>query len=251
MSGLDGKVALVTGAGQGIGRGIALALAKQGAAVSIVGRTLSKLEKTVATIEERGATAIAVEADVKDAADVDRAVSETVARLGSLDVLVNNAQEYNFGPLLDIPFELVDAGWQSGPVGTLRFMRAAHEHLKNGGVVINMSSSAANDTDLAGIGAYSATKAAIDSLSRAAAVEWAGDGIRVNTLMPFARTPSVEASFEMVPGLEEQLIAGIPLQRIGDPETDIGPVATFLAGDDSRFITGTTISVDGGAVRLR
>lgn len=251
MSGLRDKVALVTGAGQGIGRGVALALAGEGAAISVVGRTGSKLENVVVEIERRGGRAISVVCDVKNDEQVENAVATTVAAFGGLDVLVNNAQEYNFGPLLDIPMELVEIGWQSGPMGALRFMRAAHDYLEDGGVVINVSSPAAVGTDLAGVGAYSATKAAMESLSRAAAVEWSGEGIRVNTIMPIARTPSVEASFEMVPGLEDQLVAGVPLGRLGDPESDIGPAVAFLAGTGASYVTGTTLSVDGGAVRLR
>lgn len=251
MKHLDNKVALVTGAGQGIGRGIALALAAEGAAIAAVGRTESKLVDTVAEIEDRGGRAIPIVCDVKESAQVDKAVVATVDTLGGLDVLVNNAQEYNFGPLLDIPFEMVEAGWQSGPVATLRFMRAAHEHLRDGGIVINVSSSAAVDNDIGGIGLYSATKAAIDSISRAAAVEWAGEGIRVNTIMPLARTPAVQATLDMVPGLEEQLLGDVPLARLGDPETDIGPAVAFLAGPGASYVTGTTLSVDGGSVRLR
>ena len=251
MSALADKIALVTGAGQGIGRGIALALADEGAAVSVVGRTAAKLEATVDEIQKRGGRAIAVTCDVKKDEQVGQAVAKTVDAFGGLDVLVNNAQEYNFGPLLDIHLQLVEVGWQSGPMGTLRFMRAAHQHLQGGGVVINVSSPAAVGTDLAGVGAYSATKAAIESLSRAAAVEWSGEGIRVNTIMPIARTPSVEASFEMIPGLEDELTAGVPLGRLGDPESDIGPAVAFLAGPGGSYITGTTLSVDGGAVRLR
>lgn len=251
MSSLQGKTALVTGGGQGIGRGISLALVTEGASVAVVGRTRAKLEDTVAEITRRDGNGLAIECDVKEEDQVAAAVAATVEHFGGLDVLVNNAQEYNFGPLLDIPLEMVEAGWRSGPLATLRFMRAAFPYLQGGGVVINVSSPAAVGTDLAGVGAYSATKAAIESLSRAAAVEWSGESIRVNTIMPIARTPSVEASFEMVPGLEDQLVAGIPLGRLGDPESDIGPAVTYLAGPGAAYVTGTTLSVDGGAVRLR
>lgn len=251
MTDLTGKVALVTGAGQGIGRGVALALSQRGAAVSVVGRTESKLDSTVLEIESRGGRAIAIVADVTIDEDIERAVAETVSKLGGLNVLVNNAQVFNFGPILDIPVELVEAGWQSGPLATLKFMRAAYGHLKDGGSVVNVSSPAAVGTDLAGVGAYSATKAAISSISRAAAVEWANEGIRINTIMPIARTPAVEASFEMVPGLEDQLVGGIPLGRLGDPETDIGAAVAYLVSDEASYVTGTTLSVDGGATRAR
>jgi NAD(P)-dependent dehydrogenase (short-subunit alcohol dehydrogenase family) len=107
------------------------------------------------------------------------------------------------------------------------------------------------DTGIAGVGAYSATKSAIESLSRAAAVEWADEGIRVNTVIPLALTPSVQAVFDMNPGLHEHLVSGVPLGRFGDAESDIGPAVAFLAGPDAGFITGTTLSVDGGSVRLR
>lgn len=251
MKHLEGKVALVTGGGQGIGRGIALALASEGASVSVVGRTRAKLEETMSEIERRGGRAIAITCDVKEPDAAEAAVAETVASLGGLDILVNNAQEFSFGTIVDIPLKTVDDGWRSGPLATLNFMRAAHPHLRDGGVVVNVSSSATSDGDIAGVGAYAATKAAIESLSRAAAVEWAGDGIRVNTIIPFARTPAVEASLEHYPGLEERLLGSVPLRRLGDPEADIGPAVAYLVGPGASYITGTTLSVDGGGVRLR
>ena len=251
MRDLEDKVALVTGAGQGIGQGIALALSAEGASISVVGRTRSKLDETVSEIQERGGRAIAIACDVKSPGAAELAVKETLGAFGGLDVLVNNAQEFGFGSIVDISMETVEDGWRSGPLATLRFMRAAHSHLKGGGVVVNVSSSATLDADIAGVGAYAATKAAIESLSRAAAVEWAEDGIRVNTIIPFARTPAVEASLDQYPGLEERLIGTVPLRRLGDPETDIGPAVAYLVGSRAKYITGTTLSVDGGAVRLR
>lgn len=251
MTALEGKVAAVTGAGQGIGRGVALALAGEGAAVAVVGRTLSKLEETVGEIRGRGGTATSVQCDVKHVDQVEAAVQTIVNDLGGLNVLVNNAQEFNFGTVLEIPLELVNAGWESGPMGTLHFMRAAHPHLAGDGVIVNISSSAAVSADIAGIGAYAATKAAIESLGRAASVEWAGDGIRVNTVIPFARTPAVQASFDHVPGLEERILEGVPMRRVGDPEADIGSAVAFLCGPGASYMTGSTIAVDGGSVRLR
>lgn len=251
MTRLENTVALVTGAGQGIGQGIAFSLADNGAAVAVAGRTESKLVDTVAEIERRGGRAIPIVCDVTDSDQISEAVGRTVSTLGGLNVLVNNAQEFNFGTILDIPIDLVDVGWRSGPLATLLFMRAAYPYLRGGGVVVNISSGAAVDSGIAGVGAYSAAKSAIESLSRAAAVEWADEGIRVNTLIPLALTPSVQAVFDMNPGLHEQLVSGVPLGRFGDPATDIGPAVVFLASSDAGFITGTTLSVDGGSVRLR
>lgn len=251
MGTLENKTALVTGAGQGIGQGIAYALSAEGASVAVAGRTESKLKDTVAEIERRGGQAVPVVVDVTDGDQIATAVEETVGALGGLNILVNNAQEFSFGTLLEIPLAVVEAGWQSGPMATLKFMRAAHPHLGKEGSVVNVSSSAAVDNDIANVGAYSAAKSAIDSFTRAAAVEWAAEGIRVNSIMPIARTPSVQASLDQMPGFEDQLISTIPLGRLGDPEADIGPAVAFLCSSAARFITGTTLSVDGGIVRLR
>lgn len=246
MTTLEGKVALVTGAGQGIGQGICYALADLGAAISAVGRTEEKLITTCAEIERRGGTAIPVVCDVTDPEQVDRAVETTVAQLGAIDILVNNAQEFAFGPLLGVDLDTVEKGWSSGPLATLRLMRACYPHLKNGGVVLNLASGITTAPNPSGAGAYAAAKAAVQALSRAAAVEWAGDGIRVNTLMPVARTPAMQASFDAHPGLEDQFVARLPLGRIGDAEADVGSAAAFLCGPGASYITGTTLAVDGG-----
>jgi NAD(P)-dependent dehydrogenase (short-subunit alcohol dehydrogenase family) len=251
MENRSSRTALITGAGQGIGQGIAYALAADGISVAAAGRTESKLKDTVAEIEGRGGSAIPVVCDVTDPDQIASAVAYTLAELGGLDVLVNNAAAFDFGTLLDIPLELVEEGWRAGPLATLLFMRAAQRHLAGGGVIINVSSGAAGDASIAGIGSYSASKSAIESLTRAAAVEWAGDGIRVNTIIPLALTPAVQASFDSHPGLEEHLVSTVPLGRLGDPESDIGAAVAFLCSPAASFITGTTLTVDGGSVRLR
>jgi NAD(P)-dependent dehydrogenase (short-subunit alcohol dehydrogenase family) len=251
MGTMDGKAALVTGAGQGIGRGIALALAGEGASVALMGRTVSTLDQVAAEIAERGGKAVAIVGDVADDADCTSAVAETVAQFGALDVLVNNAQAFAFGSVADIDMADVEAGWQSGPMGTLRLMRAALPHLREGGAVVNLSSSATSDGDGAGTGAYAAAKAAIEALSRAAAVEWAGEGVRVNVVIPFSRTPSVEAVLSAYEGVEEQVLAQVPMGRWGDAEREIGRAVAFLCGPDASFITGTSLAVDGGSTYLR
>ncbi|MDH4111582.1 MAG: SDR family oxidoreductase [Actinomycetota bacterium] len=251
MGTLDGKAALVTGAGQGIGRGIALALAGEGAAVALMGRTISALDQVAAKIAERGGKAVPVVGDVTSDTDCDAAVAETLAQLGSLDLLVNNAQAFAFGTVADIDLADVEAGWQSGPMGTLRLMRAALPHLRHGGAVVNVSSGATSDGDGAGTGGYAAAKAAIEALSRAAAVEWAGDDVRVNVVIPFSKTPSVEAVLSAYEGVEDQVLSQVPMGRWGDAEREIGRAVAFLCGPDASFVTGTTLAVDGGSTYLR
>ena len=251
MDRLDGTVALVTGAGQGIGRGIALAFAAEGATVALVGRTRSKLEATCQEIEQRGGRARAYAGDVTDPARADRIVASVAAELGAPRILVNNAQDYAFGPIADLDLDGFEAGWRSGVLGTLHYMRAAHPHLAGGGVVINITSGAASDARPEGLGGYAAVKAAIDSLSRAAAIEWAPEGIRVVTLLPFVRTPAVASVLDANPGMEEMLLGSVPLGRFGDAETELGRAAVFLASSDASFITGTTLVVDGGQTYLR
>lgn len=250
MHTLDGKVALVTGGGQGIGQGVSVALSDEGAAVAVLGRTESKLRTTCKEIEARGGTATPIVCDVADAHQVAAAVDATVRRFETVDILVNNAFDISFGPLLALDAAALAASWSSGFLGTLAMMRACHPHLRDGGVIVNVGSGVAH-TPTAGVGGYAAVKAAITSLSRTAALEFADDGIRVNTIVPFALTPSVQAAFEANPGLRDAAVADVPQGRIGDPRTDIGRAVAFLCGAGARYITGTVLTVDGGETHLR
>lgn len=251
MGRLTDRVALVTGAGQGIGRGIALALAGEGASVALMGRTAQKLESTRKEIASRGGRAAVYPGDVTDAMSVEGIVGNVVTDFGSLHILVNNAQEFAFGSIVEMDLDQLEAGWRSGAVGTLHLMRAAHPHLAGEGVVINISSGAASQAVPQGIGGYAAVKAAIDSLSRAAAVEWAPEGIRVVTLIPFARTPAVASVLDGEPEMEQRILSSVPLGRFGDPEAELGRAAVFLASADASFITGSSLVVDGGSTYLR
>ena len=243
---LAGKVAIVTGAGQGVGRGVALALGSAGAAVVLMGRTESKLAAVAAELDARGAPSLVVAGDVKVLADIEGCVDRTVATFGTVDILVNNAQEVPLGHLLEVGDEDVDAGWQSGPMATLRFMRLCHPHLREGGAIVNMGSRAGIRPDPVRRGAYAAVKEAIRALTRAAAMEWAADGIRVNAVLPYAMSPALEALAAERPDEFDQTRLQVPMQRIGDPEQDIGRAVVFLVGPDSGYITGATIPVDGG-----
>ena len=248
---LAGRAALVTGAGQGVGQGIALALAEAGADVVVAGRTLSKVVDTADLINGRGGHAVALECDVADPEQVTRTVDATVEALGGLQILVNNAQWAPMGKLLDVTDKAFDLGFRTGPLAVLRFMRAAHEHLRDGGVIVNLGSGSALRPDPVGLGAYAAVKDAICVMTRAAAVEWGPDGIRANTILPFAQSPGMDWYEEHVPDQYEQVLAEVPLGRVGDCELDIGRAVVFLCSPAASYMTGSSLMLDGGQTYLR
>jgi len=244
---LAGKVALVTGAGQGVGRGIALAMARAGAAVALFGRTLAKVEHTRAEIERRGGRALAVECDVKDAPSAERGVQRVLDAYGGLNILVNNAQEVALGPLMEVTEEAFTAGWESGPLATFRLMKLCYPHLRGGGCIINLGSTSAMRWDYAYYGTYGCVKEAIRSLSRAAACEWAKDGIRTNILLPCADSPALMNWLgTSIAGEKDEFLESIPLGRIGDCELDIGRFAVMLCTEEAGYVNGQSIAVDGG-----
>lgn len=248
MTPLSGKVALITGAGQGVGQGIALAMAAAGALIVVTGRTLEKLEKTVAAIEARGGKARATTCDVKSADDLARIVAETVAHFGGLDILVNNAQEVPLGKLIDVTDEAFLAGFESGPLASLRLMKLAHPHMKarGGGMIFNLASSAGIRWDMSGYGAYGAVKQATRALTRAAAAEWGRDNIRVLTIAPHAESPGLKWWVENNPEEAQAFFKTIPLGRIGRLEEDIGQAVVALCAPEMGYLTGATIPLDGG-----
>ncbi|CAD7341325.1 SDR family oxidoreductase [Sphingomonadales bacterium 56] len=246
---INGKVALVTGAGQGVGRGIALALAAGGALVILVGRTTAKLQAVRAEIEAAGGEAdVAHPADVRHAADIDALITYAADRYGGIDILVNSAQQAVLAPLLDIDDEGLLLTFESGPFAAFRMMKAAHPYMKQrgGGAIINIVSSTAINWDTSGTAAYSAAKQAIGAITRAAASEWGPDGIRVNNIAPLAGSPAMLAWLDAKPEGPDAYLSTIPLRRIGDPQADIGRAVLFLASDEAAYITGATIPVDGG-----
>ncbi|TCJ37006.1 SDR family NAD(P)-dependent oxidoreductase [Parafrankia sp. BMG5.11] len=248
MVDLAGKVALITGAGQGVGEGIARALAASGAQVVLAGRTFDKVAAAAATISEQGASALAVRCDVKSPDDCSAAVSQTVEHFGGLDILVNNAQEVPLGALAEVTDDQFRAGFESGPLATFRLMKLAHPHMavRGGGTIVNLASSAGIRWDMSTYGAYGAVKQAIRALTRAAASEWGGDGIRVLTIAPHAESPGLKWWIENNPEEAQTFFRTIPLGRIGRLEEDIGRAVAALCGPDLAYITGATIPLDGG-----
>lgn len=250
MEELQGKVALVTGAGQGVGQGIAFALVQAGVRVAVAGRTHAKLEHTVTEIEARGGEAVAVRCNVKDAADLAQAVDACVETFGGLNILVNNAQEVPLGSLHQVGDDALVAGFESGPLAALRLMKLAYPHLKGDGCIINLASTAAKRWDMSGYGAYAAVKEAIRSLTRAAACEWGADGIRANVILPHAKSPGLVWWMENNPDEAQAFQRTIPQRRVGECEEDIGRFVVQLCGAGSRYVTGQSIAVDGGQAFL-
>lgn len=245
---LEGKVAIVTGGGQGIGAAIALAYAAQGAKIVVTGRTLSKLEDVAGSAP---GTILALEAHSGNrehaAAAVDRAISEW----GRLDVVVNNAHSFtDYLPIEDPKMEencMVD--FQSAFFGSLQFMQLAHPHMvsQGSGSIINMGSSYGIRCEK-GFLAYAASKEAIRTLTKTAAKEWGPQGIRVNTILPSAMSPKALWYLEESKTYDLEL-SKVAIGRFGAPE-DIAPTALFLASDESAYVTGQTIGVDGGSTML-
>ena len=247
---LDGQVAIVTGSGRGIGRGEAIALAREGARVTVLSRTPADLESVVGEIETLGGAALAVQCDVSVRSQVDAAVAKTLDAFGQIDILVNNAQQIpNPHPLEEWTDEEMRLMFESGYVGTWNFMQACFPHMKTRGHgrIIN-TCSASGFGRVGGWSAYGAAKEAIRALTRFGAMEWGVYGITVNVIAPSAISPFV---LDHYPDEESQqaLLAqfGVSIRRFGDPEADAGRVVVFLAGPDAGFVTGCTLSVDGGA----
>jgi NAD(P)-dependent dehydrogenase (short-subunit alcohol dehydrogenase family) len=248
---LDGKVAIVTGAGQGIGAAIALGYAREGAKVVITGRTLSKLEDVAGQIASAGGTAIPLPTLSGDRAQAAETVERALAEWGRIDALVNNAHSFtDYLPIDDPQMEancMVD--FQSAFFGSLQLMQLCFPHMRDqrGGSIINMGSSYGIRCE-PGFLAYAASKEAIRALTKTAAKEWGKHKIRVNTILPSALSP--KAIWYLDESKTHDLeLSKMAVGRFGTPE-DIAPTAIFLASDESDFVTGQTIGVDGGATML-
>lgn len=251
MGVLDGQVAIVTGGGQGVGRGVALAVATEGAKVAVLGRTLSKCEAVVAEIEARGGAAIAILCDVEHREQIETSVKQVVHKWGRLDLLVNNAHNKVFQSIRKMTDADMDTMWLSGPMASFRFMQASFAHLRTArGCVVNMGSGS-GILPAGAMSGYAMTKEAVRTLSRVGAVEWGRFGIRVNSICPLAESPGAADFDDATGGAVDEVTSRIPLGHWGDAESDIGRGVVYLAGPDGKYITGTTLMIDGGFNYLR
>jgi meso-butanediol dehydrogenase/(S,S)-butanediol dehydrogenase/diacetyl reductase len=252
MGRLDDKVVIVTGAGQGIGAGIALAAAAEGAHIVAAGRTFDKVEKMAAEIAERGVQALPVKCDVRHRDEVDACIAAALAKFGRIDGVVNNAQMVALGPVLEITEKDARRTWESGFLGSLWFMQAAYPALvESKGSVVNLGTGSALRNDLPGFALYAGTKEMIRTMTRMAALEWGKDGIRVNAMIPNGMSPGLEMWSQWQPKEYEEFVNTIPLGRVGRLEEDVGRAVAFLLSDDAAYVTGTTLMVDGGQTYLR
>jgi NAD(P)-dependent dehydrogenase (short-subunit alcohol dehydrogenase family) len=239
---LDEKVAIVTGAGRGIGRAIAKLFATEGAKVAVLSLTPANVDSVVADIEAAGGTALGVPCDISDADQIKAAVNRVATAFGQIDILVNNAFDSSavLSSIIDLSVEQLQRNFETGPIAYLRTMQACYPHLKASGEgrVVNFGSMA-GVIGLAGYGPYSMAKEAVRALTRTAAREWGADKITVNNVLPVADTWGAAA--DMPPPSNA-------LARYGLPEEDIAPVVLFLASKDAKFITGYSLTPDGGSI---
>ena len=249
MKRLQDNVTIITGGGKGIGYGLAEAFAEAGSNLVITGRTESRLLAAKEKLEtEYGVEVLPIVADGADEEAIKSVVAQAVARFGKINTLVNNAQVSKSGlPLVDHTREDMDLAIFSGLYAAFFYMRECHPYLKESkGSVINFASGAGLFGKL-GQSSYAAAKEGIRGLSRVAAAEWGPDGIRVNVICPLAMTESLQDWKEHFPELFEKTIQGIPLGHFADPKDDIGRVAVFLASEDAHYVTGETITLQGGS----
>jgi NAD(P)-dependent dehydrogenase (short-subunit alcohol dehydrogenase family) len=245
-----GKVALVTGGGSGIGRAIALGLAREGAAVAVLGRNAEPLAETVKLIEAEGGLADAFTADVTRAAEIEDAVRATAARLGGLDVAVNNAGIVGaMAPVADLPEEVWSAVVATNLTGVFLSLKYEIEHMRQhgGGSIVNIASNVGAHSRRPGMSAYVTTKAAVSALTRNAARDHIADGIRINAVSPGpSDTPMSMRPGETREDRAARLRTALPAGRVGTLD-EIAAAVLWLASDEASFAIGHDLVVDGGA----
>ena len=246
---LQGRSALVTGGGRGIGQGVARALAAEGAKLLIAQRDREVGETEAAYLRDAyGVDAYFCETDVTRRDQVERMIDVAVERLGGLDILVNNAGASRAIRLEDHADEEMQAGFEVNYWAVFWAMRAAFPIMKaqRYGRIVNMGSLNGVNAHMF-TAAYNASKEAMRALSRTAAVEWGEHGITVNVICPAASSDQANAYLEANPEMHAAILRDIPVGRMGDSEQDIGPVAVFLASEESGYVTGNTLFASGGS----
>jgi 3-oxoacyl-[acyl-carrier protein] reductase len=242
---LEGKTALVTGAGSGIGKCIAETYAREGARIAVVDLDVDAAKQVARGI---GNNAIALRCDVSKKSDIDAAVGETLAAFGALDILVNNAGATHVNkPMLEIGEEEFDRIYAVNVKGVFLGCQAVVPHFRKagGGVIVNIGSTAGL-RPRPGLSVYNATKGAVHILTKSLAVELAPDRIRVCAIAPVAtETPLLPSFLGPAAGQREKFVATVPLGRLAQPQ-DIANAALYLASKDAEFVTGNIVEVDGG-----
>ncbi len=244
---LEGKIAFVTGAGRGLGRAGALALARAGAHVALVSRTRSQLEETAAAVERLGRKALVAIADIRSSQEIESAVATVVEAFGRIDILFNNAGTNVRKPVVD----MTDEDWHTiidtNVKGIFLMARAVARRMiaQKGGRIINMSSMSAVTAERDKV-VYASSKGAVTQFTKGLALELAPFGITVNAIAPgYMMTPLVKGYLEADAERHKRILQRIALGRIGQPE-EIGGALVFLASDAARYITGASIAIDGG-----
>lgn len=244
MTQLDGKVALVTGGGRGIGAAIARRLAESGATVVVTyGQSGQRAQELIAGIEAAGGTGQAIHADNRDGAAVEAAVDKAIADYGRLDILVNNAGVFQVGPLEELDLEAFDNTMSVNVRAPYAAVRAARTRLSDGGRVIFIGSNLAQRVPGPGIGLYAASKAALVGLAKGLAREFGDRGITVNVVHPGSTDTEMNPASGETADLQRSLMA---IPRYNDP-ADVAGLVAWLAGPDGRSVTGAELTIDGGA----
>ncbi|CEG28773.1 SDR family NAD(P)-dependent oxidoreductase [Bacillus sp. B-jedd] len=251
MSRLQGKTAIITGGASGIGKGMATAFVKEGAKVAIIDLNAELGNQTIKELQEYQPESIFIQANLMEHGKISAIIKEVVDHFGKLDILVNNAHASKMSSIEETTQKEFDLSFNTGFYPTFYFMQAALPYLKESkGKIINFASGAGINGDANQV-SYVAAKEAIRGITRVAANEFGPFGINVNIIAPIAKSPGMLQWAEENPEYYQGMLAKIPLRRLGEIEGDIGRVAVFLASDDSDYITGQTIMVDGGSIKLR